>query len=89
MVLSSDRRKELYGPFLEIMKDCRIDEGISQSRLARMAELSTKYVTLVESGRRVPTLEALIAIMAHAGVRRSVVQNLLNEVLDEFRWDDS
>lgn len=69
------------------MTDARIERSMSQSRLATEAGYSRKYVTLVEMGERFPTLEAMIAICAKAGVARLKVEEALSEMLDTFEWE--
>ena len=89
MVLTPQDKKELYFPYVEILKDVRTQERLGpldQSALAEAVNLSSKYVTLVEGGKRVPTVECLLALMAEAGVQRSTAEELLKELLDRFEW---
>lgn len=86
MVMKPAEKKDLYFPYVEILKDIRQQEGISQSALAESVGLSSKYVTLVESGKRVPTVECLLALMAEVGVARETAEDLMKEVLDQFEW---
>lgn len=88
MVLTPEERQELYEPYLEILRDCRKQAGTSQSDLAEAVNLSSKYVTLVEGGKRVPTLESLLALMAEAGVMRSTAERLLEELMSKFEWKE-
>lgn len=88
MVLTPEKKKELYHPYVEILKDVRTQDGVSQKDLAGEVGLSSKYVTLIEGGKRIPTVECLIALMARAGVARDAVENLLRELLDQFEWVD-
>ena len=59
---------------------------LSQTKLAKSTGLSTKYVTLIESGRRLPSLECLFALMAEAGVFRDTALELAGKILDQFNW---
>jgi len=86
MVLTSLERQDLYSPYVEILRDCRIQGGISQADLADAVNLSSKYVTLIEGGKRVPTAESLLALMAESGVRRSTAEQMLQELLGCFDW---
>lgn len=86
MVLTGEQRFEILYPYVEIMKDCRETESLSQARLAEAVGLSTKYVTLVEGGKRTPALESLVALMAEAGVKRETAEDLMREILDSFEW---
>ena len=87
MVLSQEKRQQLYWPYVEIMKDCRTNVSLSQAKLAKDADLSPKYVTLIEGGRRCPSLESLLALMASSGVERATAEALVKEVLDNFEWE--
>jgi transcriptional regulator with XRE-family HTH domain len=86
MILTSEKKKKLYAPYVEILKDWRKQNEQSQRALAEEVGLSPKYVTLVEGGRRVPTLESLLALMATAGLMRSTAEDMLKELLNKFKW---
>jgi len=86
MALTQDERHKLYFAYVEIVKDCREAIGFSQARLADEAGLSNKYITLVEGGKRTPTLESLLALMAAAEVKRETAEDLVQEVLGSFEW---
>lgn len=86
MVLTTLERQDLYLPYLEILRDCRTQAGMSQTILGELVNLSPKYVTLIEGGRRIPTVESLLALMASAGVMRSTAEQLVQELLECFEW---
>lgn len=86
MVLKTQERQELFYPYVEIMRDCREGNDLSQAKLAEAVGLSTKYITLLESGRRTPSLEALLALMAEAGVKKETAEDLVHEILSSFKW---
>lgn len=86
MILTPEERQTLYAPYLEILRDCRIQAGVSQAALASAVDLSSKYVTLVEGGRRTPAMESLLALMAEAGVRRATAEQMFQELLACFEW---
>lgn len=88
MVLTPQERQDLYAPYLEILRDCRTQAGTSQADLAEAVNLSSKYVTLVEGGKRVPTVESLLALMAEAGVLRSTAEGMLEELMSRFEWKE-
>lgn len=48
-----------------IIKSIRLEKGIKQIELARMAGISNTYLSDIESGRTVPSLKTLTKI-AHA-----------------------
>ena len=88
MVMDSEDRRRLYAPYVEILHDCRVQQTLSQTRLAENVSLSAKYVTLIESGRRVPTPECLLALMASVGVARKTALELVTELVDQFEWQE-
>lgn len=85
-ILDEDVRQRLYGSYIEVLKDARSKQNLSQTKLAKSTGLSTKYVTLIESGRRLPSLECLFALMAEAGVFRDTALELAGKILDQFNW---
>lgn len=63
--------------------------AISQTELALNAGYSRKYVTLIESGERTPSVEALFAIAAQAGMAKEDAEELCKLILNQFAWGDS
>ena len=80
-------REKIFWPYLEISKDCRLTNNRTQQMVATAAGLSLKYISLLESGRRIPTLESVLAVSAASGVSRATVAAMLNEYLDTFPWE--
>ena len=80
-------RDKIYWPYMEISKDCRLTNNRTQTKVAATAGLSTKYISLLESGRRVPTLENVIAISAASGVSKATAIALVMEYLDTYNWE--
>ena len=81
-------RKELYYPYIEIMRDCRQQANISQSTLAEIIEISNKYVTLIERNKRLPTVECLLCMMAASGVQRATAEQMVLELVDMLEWQE-
>jgi DNA-binding XRE family transcriptional regulator len=88
MILSPKKRQRIYAPYLEALMRARRETGISQAKLATEVGLSSKYVTLIESGKRIPSLECFLAILAGAGVTRMKAAELVAEVISQFDWPD-
>lgn len=86
MILSPTKKQKIYAPYIEIMQDLRQSQSLSQAKLADAVGLSGKYVTLIEGGRRVPSLDCLIALMAEVGLLRKTAESMVNEVMDMFEW---
>jgi transcriptional regulator with XRE-family HTH domain len=88
MVLTSLERQFLYEPYLEILRDYRIQNRITQTELAAKVNLSSKYVTLVEGGKRIPTIETMLALLAATGIMRSTAEQLMQELIERFEWQE-
>lgn len=88
MVLTPLERQGLYRPYLEILRDYRIQNRTTQTDLAAKVNLSSKYVTLVEGGKRVPTIETMLALLAAAGIMRSTAEQLTRELIECFEWEE-
>lgn len=88
MVLTSIERQDLYTPYLEILRDYRIQKRTTQIELAAKVNLSSKYVTLVEGGKRVPTIETMLALLAATGIMRSTAEQLMQELIERFEWEE-
>ena len=86
MVLTPEQKQKIYAPYIDLLHDTRISFGITQSVLANVAGLSAKYVTLIEGDQRVPSLDCLFALMAHAGISREKAEKLSRDILDAFQW---
>jgi len=86
MILSPKKKQQIYGPYIKAMQNARRMQNLSQAALAEGVGLSSKYVTLIESNKRVPSLDCLLALMARSGVRREVADNLVAEIMDRFEW---
>jgi len=54
--------------FAEILKDLRIDKGLSQSELARKTGLNQSTITLWEASKSLPNLDSMIIIADYFGV---------------------
>lgn len=86
MILTPKQKQSIYKPYIEILQDVRQAGSISQQSLSEKAGLSPKYVALIESGKRVPSLECLLSLMAEAGVKRRNAQQLVADIIDHFDW---
>lgn len=51
-----------------VLRECRASAGISQEELALRAGLDRTYISLLERGRRQPTLTTLFALAGILGV---------------------
>ena len=88
MPLDIEKKREIFAPFIKVLRATREAADLSQYRLATDSGFSRKYVTMIELGARVPSIEAMVVLCATAGVNRSVVENLLEELLELLDWKE-
>lgn len=55
-----------------IIKKIRLEKGIKQIELARMAGISNTYLSDIESGRTIPSLKTLTKIARALGVENDL-----------------
>lgn len=69
-----DRVNEpLVASFADVLREARLAAGITQEDLAERAEVSVRFISFLETGKRQPSLSALAAISAGLGVSMSVL----------------
>ncbi len=59
MDVRGERGDDVVVAFSQLLKQYRESAGVSQSRLAELAEFDHSYVSRLESGSRMPTREAV------------------------------
>jgi transcriptional regulator with XRE-family HTH domain len=59
--------------FGQVIKDVREKQGMSQEKLAELAEIDRTYVSMIERGKRHPTLEVASRIADALGMKLSEV----------------
>lgn len=82
------KREKMYAAYIEIARDCRLVNNRTQAKVARATGFSEKYINMLETGHRSPTLESLVALCAASGVSKATAMQLLAEVLDSFEWEN-
>lgn len=61
----------LTAAFGQVLRDIRGQIGLTQEDLAERADASVRFVSLLENGKRQPSLSALAALSAGLGVTMS------------------
>jgi transcriptional regulator with XRE-family HTH domain len=61
-VKQRQRAEELGSAVGEALRTCRARRGMSQSELARLAQVDRSFVWQIESGGRQPTIAVFIAL---------------------------
>lgn len=75
---SDDR---LVAAFAAVLRERREAAGMPQEDLAGRAEVSARFISFLETGKRQPSLSALAAISAGLGVSMTVMMADLEERL--------
>ena len=65
------RRQSLSIKFGQRVRSVREAQGVTQEKLAELAEVDRTYVSMIERGKRRPTLEVAERICAALGMRLS------------------
>ena len=69
--MASKREQNISEKFGQVMRLAREDQGTSQEKLAELAEIDRTYVSMIERGKRHPTLEVANRIAQALNVRLS------------------
>ena len=64
---------ELRHALARKLRELRLKKGITQERLAFLARLHPTYISMLENGRKSPTVDALERIARALGVRISSI----------------
>jgi transcriptional regulator with XRE-family HTH domain len=67
------KEQTISGKFGQVIKVVREQQGISQEKLAELAEIDRTYVSMIERGKRHPTLEVADRIANALSMRLSEV----------------
>lgn len=78
-------RKKLSGVGVAI-RTFRQNAGLSQDELAGRMDLSTPYISMLESGKRYPSIEMLIRVALALGVRPGA---MLDYIAERYIPDDT
>lgn len=78
----------LVAAFADALRDARAKVGLSQEELAGRADVSARFISLLETGKRQPSLSALAAISAGLGLPMSALVMAVEERLSEFSAPD-
>ncbi len=67
--------------FGQILKKYRTNTGLSQEKLALECNLDRTYISLLERGKRQPTLGSILALSEHLNVSAS---DMIKDVVDRM-----
>src|SRR5271157_1506861 len=75
---------ELRHALARKLRELRLKQGITQERLAFLARLHSTYISMLENGRKSPTVDALERIAQALGACPSI--RLCSRIAHGFRW---
>ncbi|MES2335325.1 MAG: helix-turn-helix transcriptional regulator [Pseudomonadota bacterium] len=74
MPLAMDRSNSaLVAAFAEVLREQRELAGLTQEELAERADVSVRFISFMETGKRQPSLSALAALSKGLGVPMSAL----------------
>jgi transcriptional regulator with XRE-family HTH domain len=79
----------LVAAFADALRDARHQAGLTQEGLAERADVSVRFVSLLENAQRQPSLSALAAVSAGLGITLSTLVIAVEERLASGRRSDS
>lgn len=69
----------LVAEFAEVLRQVRLQAGMTQEDLAERAGVSVRFISFLETGRRQPSLSALAALSDGVGLPMSELLRLLED----------
>lgn len=69
--------------FGQILKKYRNSKGLSQEKLALECNLDRTYISLLERGRRQPTLRTILSLSEHLNISASDMVKATSELMIE------
>ncbi|RNF33975.1 helix-turn-helix domain-containing protein [Paracoccus methylarcula] len=74
--------QHLVAAFAATLRDAREDAGMTQEELAERADVSVRFISFLETGKRQPSLSALAAVSEGLGIPMSKLIVALEERVD-------
>jgi transcriptional regulator with XRE-family HTH domain len=71
-----------------VVKDFRLERNMSQELLAEKSNLDRTFISMLERGKRVPTISTVIKIAKAFEVTSSVMMNHVETLLKESTSED-
>ena len=73
--------QSLNAAFAEVLRRQREAAGLTQEQLSELADVSTRHISFMETGKRQPTLSVLVALCDGLGVTLTAFSAELEERL--------
>jgi transcriptional regulator with XRE-family HTH domain len=78
------RNDQLISAFSQVLLSARREADLTQEQLAHEAEIDPTFVSLLERGRRQPTLSVLFAVSGVLGVKPETLVQRTRRVFEEL-----
>jgi len=78
-------RSEAHAAYGHALRHIRTERGLSQERVAHLADLDRSYVSGIERGERHPSLANILKLTAVLGVNVSELAARAEELMSEGR----
>lgn len=76
-------KKELEKAFGEVLRKLRVEQNLSQDKLAELSHLDRTYISLLERGLRTPTISTLFSISNALNSSPSRIIKLVEKKINE------
>jgi transcriptional regulator with XRE-family HTH domain len=80
------KNKEIFGI---LIKDLRQNKSLSQEKLAEKIGLDRTFISLIETGKRVPTLTSICKLAKGLDMKASELFKLYEEKIAEINGENS
>ena len=65
--------QNLVAAFADVLREARMNADLTQEDLAESADVSVRFISFLETGKRQPSLSAIAAVSAGLGVAMSAL----------------
>ena len=65
--------------FGSVLKELRIEKGLSQEKLAEKSDLHKNYISLLETAQRQPTITTIFSIAKALGITATELINIVEK----------
>lgn len=76
-------KKKLEKTFGKVLRKLRVEQNLSQDKLAELSHLDRTYISLLERGLRTPTISTLFSISAALNKSPNRIIKLVEKSINE------
>lgn len=74
---------ELKLAFGETLKSLRLEKGFTQEKLAELCNLDVSFISMLENGKRQPTLSTIFSISKALEIKASFMVNKVDNIVND------